>query len=106
METILPLDFFEDSGAVTVSGNADIGEGGSGRQLSISMGKEIISRPVVAQGADSAKFNLKVGVIPVSVPEDEKLWQDVKLKTMPNSAARVAFNILAAAVFAALIIIM
>jgi len=103
--TILPLAFFEDSGAITVSGNADISAGGSSRQLSIGMGKEVISRPVV--GADSAKFNLKVGVIPVSDPWDDKeLWEDVKLKEMPNSAARVpqAFKISATAVFAALVL--
>ena len=96
--TILPITFFESSDAVTVSGNADIKAGGSRRQLS-SMGK-VVSRPVVVdQGADSAKFNLKVGVIPVSGPlEDEGAWEDVKLKTMPNSAARVqAFKISAAA---------
>jgi len=71
------------------------------------MGKEVISRPVVDQGADSAKFNLKVGVIPVSDPWDDKeLWEDVKLKEMPNSAARVpqAFKISATAVFAALVL--
>jgi len=103
--TILPLAFFESSEAITVSGNADISAGGSSRQLSIGMGKEVISRPVV--GADSAKFNLKVGVIPVSDPWDDKeLWEDVKLKEMPNSAARVpqAFKISATAVFAALVL--
>ena len=70
------------------------------------MGKEVVSRPVVDQGADSAKFNIKVGVIPVSDSlEDEELWEDVKLKVMPNSAACVpqAFKISAAAVFGALI---
>ena len=64
-----------------------------------------MSRPVV--GADSAKFDIKVGVIPVSDPlEDEEVWEDVKLKAMPNSAVRVpqAFKISAAAVFAALIV--
>ena len=79
----LPFDFFKTSDAVTVSGNAEISAGGSGRQLSMS-------RSVVDQGADSTKFNIKVGVIPVSDP---------------NSAARVpqAFKISAAAVFASLI---
>ena len=102
--TKLPLAFFKSSDAVTVTGNADIKAGGS-RQLSISMGKEVMSRPVV--GADSAKFDIKVGVIPVSDPlEDEEVWEDVKLKAMPNSAVRVpqAFKISAAAVFAALIV--
>ena len=101
--TKLPLAYFESSEAVTISGDAEISAGGSGRQLSISMGKEVMSRPVVVdQGADSAtaKFDLKVGVIPVSDPlEDEGVGEDVKLKTMPNSAARVpqAFKISAAA---------
>ena len=105
--TILPITFFESSEVVTVSGNADISASGSEQRQLSSMGK-VVSRPVVVdQGADSAKFNLKVEVIPVSGPlEDEEVWEDVKLKAMPNSATRVpqAFKISAAAVFAALII--
>ena len=43
VRTILPLAFFKSSEAVTVSGNAEIIAGGSSRQLSIGMGKEVMS---------------------------------------------------------------
>lgn len=103
--TKLPLGFFEDSNSIIISGDADISAGGSIRKL--SMGKTVVSRPVADQGAESATFNLNIGVIPVSDPwEEETLWEDTKFKAKPNSSAacvpQASKVLAAAAVFAAL----
>ena len=71
------------------------------------MGKTVVSRPVADQGAESATFNLNIGVIPVSDPwEEETLWEDTKFKAKPNSSAacvpQASKVLAAAAVFAAL----